>query len=83
MKINNQLFFGFSEKTSLQVRAEIISPTKAATFATTTEAGKLGDGSPTALAIGENKVDEFFVFFSCPRPFFHSKFVTARLPAHL
>lgn len=47
------------------------------------ETCKLRNSSPTALAIGENEVDELLVFFSSPRPFLQSNFVTAWLPPHL
>lgn len=82
MKINDQLLFSFSEKASLEVRAEIISPTEAAAFAAAAEAGELRDCPPTALAIGEYEVDELLVFLGSPRAFFNAEFVAARLPAH-
>lgn len=82
MKINNQLFFGISEEASLQVRAEIVSPAKTTTLAAAAESGKLRNSTPTALAISENEVDEFFIFLSRPRPFLHPKLVTARLSSH-
>ena len=82
MKINHQLFFSFSEKASLKVRAEVIGPTKTAAFAAAAEASKLRDSPPTALPISEYKVDELLVFLGGPRPFFNAKFVAAWLPAH-
>jgi hypothetical protein len=83
MKIDNQLFFCFSKKPSLQVRAKIISPTKPATLAASSESCELRDSPPTTLAIGENEVNEFFILFSCPRTFLDPEFVTARLPSHI
>jgi hypothetical protein len=82
MEINNQLFFCFCKKPSLQVRAKIISPTKPATLAASSESCKLRDSSPTALAIGEDEIDEFFILLGCPWTFLDPKFVTARLPSH-
>ena len=72
MKVNNQLFFSLRKKASLQVRPKIISPPKAAALAAAAEASKLRNSTPATLSIGENKVDEFLVFLSCPWPFFHT-----------
>lgn len=44
---------------------------------------KLGKSSPTALAIGEDEVDELLVFFNSPWPFLQAYFVTTWLPPHL
>ncbi|WVZ12898.1 hypothetical protein V8G54_017428 [Vigna mungo] len=82
MEINDKLFFCLCEEASLQVRPQIISPAKTTTLTTTAKTSKLGNSTPTALAIGENEVYELFVFLSSPWTFLHSKFVTARLPPH-
>jgi hypothetical protein len=83
MKINNQLFFSFTEEASLKVWAKIVCPAKAATLAATSEAGELRNGTPTALTIGKNEVDEFLVLLSRPWPFLYPKLVTAWLPPHI
>lgn len=83
MEVNNKVLFCFSEETSLQVRAKIVSPAKPATLATTPKPGKLWNGSPAAVTIGENEVDELLVFLSSPWSFLHLKFVTAGLPPHI
>jgi len=82
MEINDKLLLCFSEESSLQVWAKIISPTKATTLATTPKASKLWHSTPTALTIGENEVDELLVFLCSPWTFLHPKFVTAGLPPH-
>lgn len=82
MKINNQLLFSFTEEASLEVRSKIVSPPEAAALPASSEAGEFRDGAPTALAIGENEVDEFLVLLSRPWPFLYPKLVTAWLPPH-
>lgn len=57
MEINDKLFLRVSKETSLQVRSEIISPAKAAALPASPEASKLGDGSPTAVTIGDDEID--------------------------
>jgi len=71
MKINDQLLFLIAKKPSLQIRAEIISPSKPTTLATPFKASKLRNSSPTALPTGEDEVNEFLVLLSSPRPFLH------------
>ncbi|GLT69688.1 hypothetical protein SLA2020_418200 [Shorea laevis] len=83
MKINNKLFFSFTEEASLKVWPEIVSPAKAATLPATAEAGELGDGTPTALAVCKNEVDEFLVLLRRPGAFLYPKFVAAWLPPHI
>jgi len=71
MEINNQLLFCFTKESPLQVWSEIISPPKPATLTAPSKAGQLRSGPPTALAIGEDEVDELLVLLSSPRPFLH------------
>lgn len=82
MEINNKLFLSFIKEATLQVWPEVISPSEAATFATSAKTGELWDCPPTALAMSEDEIDQFLVFLSCPRPFLHTKLVTTRLPYH-
>ena len=83
MKINNQLLFSFTEEASLEVRSKIVSPAEAAALPASSEASEFRDSAPTALAIGENEVDEFLVLLSRPWPFLYPKLVTAWLPPHI
>lgn len=82
MEVNDKLFLSFIEESTLQVGTEIVSPSKTTALAATAEAGELGDSPPTAMAIGEDESDKLFVFFSSPRAFLDTKFVTTRLPSH-
>lgn len=82
MEINDELFFSFIKEATFQVRTKIVSPSKTTTFATTSEAGELGNSPPTTMAIGEDESDKLLVFFSSPWAFLDTKFVTTRLPSH-
>ena len=57
MEINHQLFFSLIEEPPLQIRAEIVSPAEAAALATAAEAGQFREGTPAAVAIGEDEGD--------------------------
>lgn len=69
MKINDQLLFLIGKKSSLQIRSKIISPSKPTALTTPFKASKLRNGSPTALAVGEDETNEFLVLLGSPRPF--------------
>ena len=68
MEINDQFFFVITKEATFQVGAEVVSPTEAAALATAAKSGEFWDGSPTALAIGEDEGDQFPILLCCPRP---------------
>lgn len=57
MEVDDELFFGLIKQTPLQIRAEVVGPTEAAALAAAAEAGELGEGSPTTVAIGDDEGD--------------------------
>lgn len=57
MEIDDQLFFSLIKESPLQIRAEIVSPAEAATLAAAAQASELGEGTPAAVAIGEDEGD--------------------------
>lgn len=82
MKINDQLLLRLVEEAPLQVGAEVVGPAEAAALPAAAKAGQFGDGPPTALAIGEDEVNELLVFLGRPRALLHPELVTTRLPTH-
>lgn len=82
MEVNDHFLFILGQKASLQVWPQVIGPPQPATLSTPQQSCKLGNSPPTALAMGEDEVDELLVLFSCPWPFLQSNFVTARLSSH-
>jgi len=69
MKINNQLFFSFTEEASLKVWAKIVCPAKAATLAATSEAS-LGTARQQHWPLVRMKLMSFLSSSAVHGPFF-------------
>ena len=82
MKVNDHFLLEIGEKASFKVGSKVISPPKPTTLSTSQEAGELRESPPTALAIGEDEVDELLVFLSCPWPFLQPYLLTTWLSSH-
>lgn len=78
MKFDDDLIFFFSEIASLEVRSQIVYPSQPATLPTSKQPCSFREGTPAALTMSPDVIDEALVFFFSPGSFVGVGFLTAR-----
>ena len=83
MEFDDDIVFFEGEVTPLEIRPEIVNPTKTAAFAAAEKTGGSRKRAPTAFAVRFDVRDELIVFFFSPSSFVRVVLLAARRPPHL
>ena len=82
MEFNDEVFLLLRERTSLEVRPQVVYPPQPAALATSLEPCEFRDRAPAAMAVFGYVIHELLVLLRGPEPLSQLLLVATRMPPH-